>query len=121
MFLTGFSSHFISIFLAAVLPWLIIMFGKDTGQQIIAEAKIIFHFDGKNDEEAAVSPENFNIVHSEKKLKQKQVSAYFKPDKSEFVFCVFNSHCVYPANDKKYETPVSRNKSKRAPPVMFTI
>ena len=121
MFLTGFSSPFISIFLAVVLPWLIIMFGKDTGQQIIAEAKVVFHFDEKSNERTTESHENFRIVHSEKKLAQKQVSAYFKPDKNEFVFCVFNSHCGYPANDKKYETPVSRNRSKRAPPVMFTI
>ena len=38
MFLTGFSSPFISIFLALVLPWLVVVFGKNSSLQITSES-----------------------------------------------------------------------------------
>lgn len=121
MFLTGFSSPFISIFLAVVLPWLIIIFGKETGQQIISDAKIIFHIEEVSSEKEIANQGNYILSGIEKKSVQKQISSFCKPDKNFIVYCVFKPEYNYPANDTIFEIPVSRNSGNRAPPFMFTI
>ena len=121
MFLTGFSSPFISIFLAVVLPWLIIIFGKETSQQIISDAKVIFHIEEVSGKKEIDLQESYTFTAVEKTSIQKQVSTFCKPGKNYIASCIFEPDYSYPANDTIFETLVSRNSGNRAPPFMFTI
>lgn len=121
MFLTGFSSHFISIFLAVVLPWLIIIFGKDTGHQIIADAKMIFHIEESKGEIEIIPQRNYSFTTFQQKSTIKQNSIFCESNKSYFLFCVFKSDHEYPANDTILKSLISRNCGNRAPPLLFTI
>ena len=120
MFLTGFSSPFISIILAVILPWLIIIFGENTGQKIIAETKEIFRIT-EIQPVKEVLQNTYSYTTPSKESDDKQASASYKPKNEWFIFTIRIPGHGFPENDLKYIFYLSGYSGSRAPPLMFTI
>ena len=121
MFLTGFSSPFISIFLAIVLPWLLVFFGKGTARQIILDSKEIFHFQ-ENRIEKPNDSETFSFSKAEKEPQDnKQFLLFIKSDEICFLFLNEKQKYLCPASHARLTNRTVNTSGTRAPPQMFTI
>ncbi|HBL77471.1 MAG: hypothetical protein A2W90_10535 [Bacteroidetes bacterium GWF2_42_66] len=120
MFLTGFSSPFISIFLAIVLPWLLVFFGKGTARQIILDSKEIFHFQ-ENRIEKPNDSETFSFSKAEKEPTDKRFLVFIETDKTCFLFLNEQPKHTHPVSNVSLISQTVSVSGTRAPPQMFTI
>ncbi len=117
MFLTGISGPFISIFLALVLPWLVVIFGESTGLQITSESKnVILCTEDQSGSENLQS----TYTKTNREKVDKQISSFLQPE-DILAFITGNPGYGHPANHTIYYLRGIDNTESRGPPQMFTI
>ncbi|MDX9881699.1 MAG: hypothetical protein RBS73_06505 [Prolixibacteraceae bacterium] len=120
MFFTGFSSPFISIFLAVVLPWLIVVFGKEAGLQIVP--RLVVSVDSKQDTPEKTSvPAVSSFSKTEKIPADKAFACFYEAGKEYFFFQKETDKYLRPGNDACLGMQAPRLAGPRAPPQMFAI